>query len=401
MNNLFKRSDTNPNRYVTPSSHSGSTSEPLDENEGGHSQGLDAAASEDGRSANHEDNVNITSEGSGPLFSSQNDQNIVIVRCLVSLALQNGWTLCQMDVNNAFLYGDLNETVYMTLPPGYFPKDETRVLTVAGTEDGAATAYTFSCLSQFMHRPLKSHLKTALKVISLPIQSFDLQFDIWNQKSASLANKWIMSVASKSALKEIFLSIWVGNDSFTLPDEIFSSANLHEIKISAMTNPLCIPHNRVILCVSLRVLELNYLYISEDALHNLLSTCSLLEKINLCCCEGFKTIKLKNLRCLRELEISSIEQNDILEIDDVPSLGIFHYNSMLQLEEASIQHGFIRQRDTSGYKWCGPGQCLFRHDQIQFSISREFESCNHISGAGKHSYHKFTAKEVDLTVVVV
>ncbi|GJT78671.1 F-box protein-like protein [Tanacetum coccineum] len=126
-----------------------------------------------------------------------------------------------------------------------------------------------------------------------------------------------------------FLSIWVEIDSFTLPDEIFSSANLHEIKISAMINPLCIPHNRVILCVSLRVLELKFLYISEDALHNLLSTCSLLEKIYLCCCEGFKTIKLKNLRCLRELEISSTEQNDILEIDDVPSLGFFCYTDYL------------------------------------------------------------------------
>ncbi|GJV48331.1 putative F-box/LRR-repeat protein isoform X2 [Tanacetum coccineum] len=164
---------------------------------------------------------------------------------------------------------------------------------------------------------------------NLPIQCFDLVFDIRDQQSVSLANKWIFGVASKSALKELFLSIWVEIDSFTLPDEIFSSANLHEIKISAMINPLCIPHNRVILCVSLRVLELTFLYISEDALHNLLSTCSLLEKINLCWCVGFKTIKLKNLRCLRELEISSIEDNDILEIDDVPSLGFFRYTDYL------------------------------------------------------------------------
>ncbi|GJW38223.1 ribonuclease H-like domain-containing protein, partial [Tanacetum coccineum] len=52
---------------------------------------------------------------------------IVTVRCLINLAVQNGWTLYQMDVNNAFLYGDLNETVYVSLPPGYFPKVETRV----------------------------------------------------------------------------------------------------------------------------------------------------------------------------------------------------------------------------------------------------------------------------------
>nr|GEV76818.1 hypothetical protein [Tanacetum cinerariifolium] len=171
---------------------------------------------------------------------------------------------------------------------------------------------------------------------NLPIQCFNLIFIIRDQNSASLANKWISGVASKSALKELFLCIRVGIDSFTLPDEIFSSANLYEIKIAAtevgtVTNPLRIPHNRVILCASLRVLQFKFLYISQDALHSLFSTCSLLEKINLFCCEGFKTIKLKNLRCLRELDIISIQQNDILEfdeileIDDVPSLGFFCY----------------------------------------------------------------------------
>ncbi|GJT95088.1 F-box/LRR-repeat protein [Tanacetum coccineum] len=85
---------------------------------------------------------------------------------------------------------------------------------------------------------------------NLPIQCFDLVFDIRDQKSASLANKWIFGVASKSALKELFLSIWVEIDSFTLPDDIFS-------------------------------------------------------------------------------KISSIEQNDILEIDDVPSLGFIRYTDYL------------------------------------------------------------------------
>ncbi|GKF36187.1 ribonuclease H-like domain-containing protein, partial [Tanacetum coccineum] len=39
----------------------------------------------------------------------------------------SGWSLFQMDINNAFMYGDLEETVYMALPPGYFPDNETKV----------------------------------------------------------------------------------------------------------------------------------------------------------------------------------------------------------------------------------------------------------------------------------
>ncbi|GJW53973.1 putative RNA-directed DNA polymerase [Tanacetum coccineum] len=52
---------------------------------------------------------------------------IVTVRCLINLVVQSGWSLFQMDINNAFLYGDLEETIYMTLPPGYFPANETKV----------------------------------------------------------------------------------------------------------------------------------------------------------------------------------------------------------------------------------------------------------------------------------
>ena len=44
---------------------------------------------------------------------------MVNVRCFLLVAVARGWELHKIDLNNAFLYGDLDEEVYMTLPPGF------------------------------------------------------------------------------------------------------------------------------------------------------------------------------------------------------------------------------------------------------------------------------------------
>jgi hypothetical protein len=47
------------------------------------------------------------------------------IRLMLPLALSRGWCLRQLDVQNAFLHGTLDEEVYMEQPPDY--EDQSRL----------------------------------------------------------------------------------------------------------------------------------------------------------------------------------------------------------------------------------------------------------------------------------
>lgn len=52
---------------------------------------------------------------------------IVTICIIITIVFNKNWTLHQFDINNAFLYGELEEDVCMTLPLGYHSKNSTRV----------------------------------------------------------------------------------------------------------------------------------------------------------------------------------------------------------------------------------------------------------------------------------
>ncbi|KAL4582427.1 hypothetical protein LXL04_006976 [Taraxacum kok-saghyz] len=195
---------------------------------------------------------------------------------------------------------------------------------------------------------------------NISIEKLDLEIDIDNWKSAYCAEKCIRPVATKTCLKEFSLLLtFLDKDShFTLPaDELLLSEKLTKIRFEARTfwnddyNIVCMTTSLhpVIKCVSLRELDLHYLDISGEALNHILSSCTLLVRIQLiylryCFSTPENTIKVKNLPCLRELHIVfNLWYSPGLEISDVPNFHVFRYNinGLIYLEERSYVRGSL------------------------------------------------------------
>ena len=45
------------------------------------------------------------------------------MRLVLSITINRGWSLRQLDINNAFLQGHLSEDVYLSQPPGFVDLD--------------------------------------------------------------------------------------------------------------------------------------------------------------------------------------------------------------------------------------------------------------------------------------
>lgn len=52
---------------------------------------------------------------------------MVTIRSVIALAVVKKWAIFQLNVNNAFLHGDFNETVFINPPKGYDSRFSSKV----------------------------------------------------------------------------------------------------------------------------------------------------------------------------------------------------------------------------------------------------------------------------------
>lgn len=160
---------------------------------------------------------------------------ITTIRTLLAVAATKQWHLHQLDINNAFLHGDLHEDIYMQLPPGFHLSQPNQVCKLTKSLYGLkqASRQWNAKLTEFL---ISQGFSQAPSDPSLFIKKIDASFIallIYVDDIILASNDLSMISAAKSSLHATFQIKDLGNLKFFLGFEIARSVlgiNLNQRK---------------------------------------------------------------------------------------------------------------------------------------------------------------------------
>ncbi|KAJ9560019.1 hypothetical protein OSB04_005179 [Centaurea solstitialis] len=151
----------------------------------------------------------------------------VTIRTVLSIALSRGWSLRQLDVNNAFLHGTLQEEVYMVQPPGYVhPQFSNHVCKLRRSLYGLKQAPRawYTALTSFLVEPdfIKSHADA-----SLFIHNMDDDIILTGNNEQFIA-KFVHKLATRFSVKDLgYPSHFLGVELIPTSNGLFLSQHRH------------------------------------------------------------------------------------------------------------------------------------------------------------------------------
>lgn len=167
----------------------------------------------------------------------------------------------------------------------------------------------------FVDNSLKNHLErtSSIHKLVLHVNSYDLEL-------ASHMDRWI-GVAIENNMKELDLHVVVKKSRhYSLPQTVFAAKTLTGLRLHGcwlkIDSDIKLPH--------LRKLYLRNLRVDQQLIHNLISSCLLIEDLRFVNCTGLKNLQISSVLKLERVEVHHCHGLKTIDLK-APNLQTFWY----------------------------------------------------------------------------